>query len=333
MISEKLSNKYKVCSVLATIFVVYRHSFVEQAFLLRGSHVGDVLSNTTRLVSTITEVAVPLFFIISGFFFFQKNYYKGNEYMKMLRKKFRTLFIPFVFWNLVGLLVLVASGKYEKTEGCLNFVENFFLSYNYGPLWYVRDLMLFMLFSPIYLWMMFQRYRWVWMIILPVLVYFWLPVDNRFVSVEGLLFFLVGGLLNFRVNILSMKKNKIYPILLFAQWMALAYSINLWEHEKIHKFSICLGILFLWFSIDVIPKKIYCFLLKMSKYAFFVYVTHFYFVKTFKILIAHNFVGNEIVAWFTFIFLPIICIGVLILFAQLFSKKYNRIYSLLTGNR
>lgn len=332
-ISDYLSTKLKVCSMLATIFVIYRHSFVERAFLLDGCNVGFLLTNTTRFVSTVTEVAVPLFFIISGMFFFRRNYYENNEYSRMLLKKLRTLFFPFIFWNLMGLIILLVSGKYERAGGGLAFLENFFLSYYYGPLWYVRDLMLLMLFSPMYLWIFNKKYRWAWGIVIPLLMYFWIPVDNRLMSIEGVLFFLFGGILNYRLDVLSLKFPKKYPILLFGLWMIIAFSFDLWEQETIHKISICLGILTIWFSIDAIPTKMYHFFFKISKYAFFIYVTHFYFVKTFKILIAHCFVRNELVAWLTFIFLPIICTWILIQIAHVFSKKYNRIYFLLTGNR
>lgn len=333
MISKELSDKIKVCSIIATLFVVYRHSFVEQAFGLNDSHVGLLLYYSTKVVSTFTEIAVPLFFIISGFFFFQRSYDDVYSYKKMITKKFQTLFIPFIFWNIMGLIVLVVSGKFEKVVSVWDFLGNFFLSLYYGPLWYVRDLMILMFFSPLYLWIFQKRNIFLLLIVLLILLCSWLPVDCRLLSIEGVLFFLLGVLLNYKLDILSLKFSPKIALLLFLVWLCIVFEFNMREHELMHKISIFLAILSFWISLDWLPSKIYMFLKNVSKYAFFIYVTHFYFVKTFKIIIAHFFEKNEIVAWGTFIFLPIACFFILIYFAQLFNKRYHKIYSLLTGNR
>ena len=52
---------------------------------------------------SINVVAVPVFFIISGYFFFYQTKVFGKEtYFKKLKKRIRTLLIPYFLWNLVS---------------------------------------------------------------------------------------------------------------------------------------------------------------------------------------------------------------------------------------
>ena len=101
MIDMELSSKIKIASLLCTMMVVYRHSLNYLAFF--NSWTGHGISGFVEDgVSLLTEIAVPYFFIISGFFFFRISYYEKNNYFKMLKKKAKTLLIPFIFWNIVG---------------------------------------------------------------------------------------------------------------------------------------------------------------------------------------------------------------------------------------
>ena len=87
-----LSEKIKVLSFLCTVMVVFRHGLNLQAFGLSvyGTSYVAIIENG---VSKLTEVAVPYFFMVSGYFFFRCSYYGKGEYSAMLRKKARTLFV------------------------------------------------------------------------------------------------------------------------------------------------------------------------------------------------------------------------------------------------
>ncbi|WP_072542388.1 acyltransferase family protein [Bacteroides mediterraneensis] len=50
---------------------------------------------TTRI---LVQNAVPIFFFLSGFLFFLKK----DTFKNKLKSRFRTLFIPYIFWTLWG---------------------------------------------------------------------------------------------------------------------------------------------------------------------------------------------------------------------------------------
>ena len=52
----------------------------------------------------ICRSAVPVFFIISGYLFFQNiTEFKKEAYSSKVKSRIRTLFIPYLLWNLIAL--------------------------------------------------------------------------------------------------------------------------------------------------------------------------------------------------------------------------------------
>ena len=52
----------------------------------------------------LTAVCVPFFFWISGLLFFYKTDFSLPIYFKKLRRRFRSLFIPYILWNIIAVL-------------------------------------------------------------------------------------------------------------------------------------------------------------------------------------------------------------------------------------
>jgi surface polysaccharide O-acyltransferase-like enzyme len=112
---------------------------------------------------------VHFFFIISGFLFFQKFNLSLNSYLEKLKSRFRTLLVPYLFWNLavlaiaiIGLNILatgsVFRGHYKNLIGDYSFANfiDCLTGYSMGSpiayhLWYVRDLMGMVILSPVLL--------------------------------------------------------------------------------------------------------------------------------------------------------------------------------------
>lgn len=71
MIDEQLSEKIKIAGGICTVMVVFRHSLNHIAFWGQWNP-NSISGFIEGGISTLTEVAVPLFFTISGFFFLVK---------------------------------------------------------------------------------------------------------------------------------------------------------------------------------------------------------------------------------------------------------------------
>lgn len=107
------------------------------------------------------EVAIPLFFVISGYLFFiNVKDFGRKEYKSKLSKRVRTLLIPYICWNTLFILFVATlqmihpewmGDKKIVTEFTLIDWKNAYWELSQGliPLWYVRDLMIISLFTPV----------------------------------------------------------------------------------------------------------------------------------------------------------------------------------------
>lgn len=340
---QNMSDKIKVVSFIATIFVVYRHSLNFLAFFGTWNGMGYSAWVQNGFM-TLTQIAVPYFFIISGFFFFKRNYYEGfncrhivdSTWGKMIRVKFRTLLVPFIFWNFVGLLVLVITKQEYKFD-----ISSLLNSDWYGPLWYVRDLMVLMFLIPLYQWIFNLEdisnkgvgiFKYVLLIgVFGILYHYWIPVDTIFISSEGILFFFIGGLLRKKDNLLSKRISSRVLFALLVVWLLWSFSIC--KIRTFHGVYIFTGILLLWNLIDLFPSKLFCKILEYSEYSFLIYVTHFYMIKIFKVALGNLFSGNEIISLISYMGLPVLCVIIIIGLGKIMQRNFHKIYAFTMGGR
>lgn len=173
--------------------------------------------------------AVPLFFLISGYlFFYRMDTWRWEEYGGKLRRRVRTLLVPYLIWNVLYCLYLtwpqlwpVLTGDVPCSAwiGRLNTMGGIHILWDshvisrsthlFGlyyastapvlvPLWFVRDLMVVVLFAPVIYWLV-RRFRW-WPLAVVGLFYavdLWLPwhgfsVTCCFWFVAGATFALMG---------------------------------------------------------------------------------------------------------------------------------------------
>ena len=131
-----------------------------------------------RLFSNVlSSVCVPLFYIFSGFLFFYKTDFTADIYKRKLRSRAKTLLLPFVIWNILAVLLTLtyklpflesAFPDAAKMDIQITFerILNIFFNKDKsiftrqmpvrstpypldGPLWYIRDLMVMVLLTPV----------------------------------------------------------------------------------------------------------------------------------------------------------------------------------------
>ena len=193
---------------------------------------GDIDAyNLLRLVITevIARAAVPAFFILSGYlFFFGKTSFSRETWLTALKKRFWTLFVPFVLWNIIAAcLACIADAPIN-----LNFVSVFLndgnpsawtdllgkMHYFYfpldKPLWYIRDLIILCIVSP----MIFCCIKYVpriFVVILFLLAVTGYNFDFAGINYNSLIFFSIGAYFGiYQINILSFGQRYKLPFLI-----------------------------------------------------------------------------------------------------------------------
>lgn len=132
-------------------------------------------------VGNITNIAVPLFFMISGYLFFLKtNDFTFAEYKVKIHKRIKSLLLPYFLWNIIIFFVylFVQNLMPQMTSGRTKLIADYSLydyllsfwsmSYVYdggmngpmdSPLWFVRDLIIMVLLSPVIYWLV-KKLKW-----------------------------------------------------------------------------------------------------------------------------------------------------------------------------
>ena len=152
-----------------TVGVVFIHAPIE--LITKNIDSFPFAKNIDYLISeNIARIAVPLFFFISGFLFFKSTHtFDKSIYISKIRKRINTLVVPYILWNLIILIPIIAKqllvyytgastekGMFIVEDAWINWLRCFWdwkrdtdFSYpiNY-PLWFIRDLIVMSAFSP-----------------------------------------------------------------------------------------------------------------------------------------------------------------------------------------
>lgn len=116
-----------------------------------------IISNGTDLHyflgNVVGRIGVPLFYIISGYLFFQRYDNSLKCYKNKLKKRIFSLLVPYLIWNFIAYLVYAFITHTMQPE---DFVQSFWVvnskpghSPADGPLWFVRTLMMLSIISPV----------------------------------------------------------------------------------------------------------------------------------------------------------------------------------------
>lgn len=247
------------------------------------------------LTNELARIAVPLFYFISGFLFFYRTEFTKTTYLKKIGKRVRTLMLPYIIWNLMVILLnLIAqtfmpsmiSGRNELVVdySLMDWLNIFWNHKGTGcpicfQFWFIRDLMVVMLLSPVVY--ILIRYMKLWGIaILGVLWCFDIWFDIISFSSSSFFFFSWGAWFsinkrNFVVNLKSLRIPFTLLYILFVLGATLIWYQEIKGFSFIHHIGIVLGIIVvITWTAHGIRKNI----LKSNSFlagsSFFVYAYH-----------------------------------------------------------
>lgn len=205
-ISGESLQSIKNIKLCLTLLVIYIHILPEKyEYLSKDKTIGDnIYTYVSEIISHgIGHIAVPIFFVLSGFFlFFQSNQINIRFFKQKYISRTKSLLIPFILWNLTFAIVIYWKEYLFKYVGLSNYSSNIGFSPSKiieyiirpldFPLWYIRDLILLVLFSPIlYLWI--KKAKLLGIVILYALylssIFFILSI---WIPTTGLFYFSVG---------------------------------------------------------------------------------------------------------------------------------------------
>lgn len=172
IVSENLSKRIRILSLLGAFSVV----LIYCAPVLPFQSAADRFIRAL-LTTAWTQWAVPFFFVVSGFL----ATLHSQKYSVLLKKKIKTLFIPYLCWAFIGFCILTPANMLQNRltgEPLLNHtifefnsiwqtLNAFIGGYKNplrgmdgllgpacnGPLWYIRGLLILFFMFPFLDWM------------------------------------------------------------------------------------------------------------------------------------------------------------------------------------
>jgi peptidoglycan/LPS O-acetylase OafA/YrhL len=216
MISRSVSSRLTALRFPLIVLVVFFHAYTTSVDLAAGGvagsqHVNPISAFVRIFVSKgFGNLAVPLFFLVSGFLFFQKYDGTWATYKEKLSRRVKTLLVPFLIWNFATYLVyflgesIPATRVYFATKywppirsfTALDYANAFFgftvkfpMSYQF---WFIRDLMVMVVFAPL-IYLLLKRHA-VAIPFLAIMLCLWMTGYWPLVvpGSETLLFFITG---------------------------------------------------------------------------------------------------------------------------------------------
>lgn len=339
------SEKISITTFLATVLVVYRHAFNLHLYYPNGGpwmKITDWNIAFQRTANALTAVAIPAFFLISGFLFFEKASSFQAIGLK-LYKRLRTLVLPYLLWNIGSLIFwLVAASipilhsevmnTFKFQYNCSWFLSKITTKPILGHFWYIRTLFLFCCFTPLLF--LIYKSRIFTIALLIYLFYRWWPIDTSLLSGEGAFFFVLGGAIN-QQNWRCPISNRIVLLIgIIGTVLLLPFS---WKPAYPGWFfrPLIFALLILLFSTAHLIyqckwKKVFLFL---GSFSFMIYALHApmdgILNKGFRLFAP----SLPILSCTTYLIFPLLNISWIILLSILLRKKTSYLYQLMTGNR
>jgi len=371
VISQFNSIKFRFWSFVAMFLLVFVHGYnLDINYLQPWTLPGERLSVTTFteyfLANGLFRFRIPMLFIISGYLFALHDY---RLYGERVRKRLRTLFVPYLIWSALGLLFVWILEMYPYSRNIVSSTHlmqidaNRVLLHDYHwyealgrwillpvpyQLWFIRVLLIYNLAYPAIRWcVMHPVGKWVFFGVALIL---WLSTSGFVIlEGEGILFFSLGVWMqktqyNIDKPAAWLRPGLWGPVFVLSAviktWLAFQGQVFLGNAifpvlAVLHKLTILSGLITAWYGCNAFVT--WCMNRKwfvwMSSFAFMIYVVHAPLVLFATKLVFSSINHFPLYRMTTFILLPLLIITFAIGLGALLRKVVPGFYGILTGGR
>lgn len=336
------SKKVTWFSFVFSLLVVWVHSYNAQLYLGGTKWLEPIGSLEYAVIDWLAQIAVPGFFMISGYLFYR------NFSMDKLRTKWesriRSVLVPYILWNFLYYIGYVIGSRlpwlHEVVgKGVIPFRLDVMVdavinhTYNY-VFWYLFQLIVLILLAPVlYPVLQNKKNRCGFFAILGILLFFdiHLPILNT----DALFYYSaaasaamtipewieaeVAGEMTWRIGVISIFFGVIFYILGLQHRMPVGFVLC--------RFFAVTG-LWLMVSGKTIPET-----KRFMDQNFFLYATHFGVVRFVNKALARVFAGSPAAAAVLFLAMPALTLGISTLMAGMMRCLMPRTWKILNGGR
>ncbi|MBR5451495.1 MAG: acyltransferase [Clostridia bacterium] len=341
-------KKKEFISFILSILVFFIHSNFAQDSA-SGSLISVINQKTSFFFSSsITQFAVPMFFMLSGITFFKE--YDNTKYLTKIKSRLFTLIVPYLLWNTIWLVWEIFSSysfisKFSSADTdysltLTNVLKGVFFYGCNQPFWFMFNLIIFSLAAPIVYFIIKNKYiAFASIITLSVLALFGIHIPTSvFYYPNSIIFYLIGATIGYHYfDFISKKSSRKTQIVSIALLSAYILAKNILPQElhidnyltEVIMFTLCAFAL--WNVADIFiekikPRAIY-------RRSFAIYAMHLnvaiIILKVLNMVLPQS-EWLEIPKFIIMVVLTLIIINLVCSFLERFLPK---IYAVLMGNR
>lgn len=349
--NKYLSNKLTFFSFWLIVLVVLLHS-LNVDFTICDNF---ICSFQYLLSHKLAQIAVPLFFFISGYLYFlKKDIDKKNDHLffiTAIKKRFKTIMLPFVLWYLFMYFLQqlpVIKEYFSEPIHLMAFQDKilnlFYYPLNY-PFWFLRELMVLIMLTPLlFLGIKYLRVIFVFLLV-PIVIFFKNIViiyDYTILGSIPLLFFSLGAFLSLNKMDITFKPKKINAILLLIFWIGFnlmsiyAEKYSFLDEMVIRGWDIFkdfLGCIAVWYLYDLYNRDYQWKNYSFYNYSFFIFAFHgipaLILVRISSIMCKEN----PYYLFLAYVIIFISSVVISIFMGKSTNKLLPKAYKILTGSR
>lgn len=357
MIDKTSSLRLKLLRFAPIIGVVYIHAYLTTITFEHGTIGTQDLNPLTDFIRVLisqglARVAVPLFFLMSGYLFFANFRWSQQTFVHKLRTRIRSLLVPFLFWNILVLAfyavvqnipvlapyfsratTLISELPLVDYPKVLIGIKGYPIAYHF---WFIRDLMVLVLLAP-----------FIALILRSAALPFLLAVYLLWVSGKwpvyipdcvGVLFFSAGALCAMRGRDLFFL-DRYGPAACIAFVPILLIDViwnDAWFNIYLHRTGLIFGVLSaLYLTRPVLNhERLTKALLALGSTSFFVYAAHEPLLMILRMLAySHIPLDAPYTVLLIYLLLPALLIAFLVLCHRVLKGICPRLLSIVTGGR
>lgn len=353
-ISSLSSKGIDFCRTILCIQIVFFHMETTAPIAQEDLANGTIYGYIIKFITMMNNLAVPMFYAISGYLFALSYRSTWHNYSTQMQKKIVRLIQPIVIWTSLFLLLYYIAQAIPSTAHLFSGANKLIADYNWtdvldayvgiksgfpfaGQYWFLRNLFVMCLIFPIIAWV-FKYTRLPGFIILCIGCYA-LRFFNQYIA-DTIFFFSVGTYLSNNdriIEYIAAKKTVIFASL-FATFTAIAFWGHIipslgWLYQCVFYFFILTGFITIGKLVShLLSRGVGNKVLLLSEGSFFIFLIHLQllmFIKRAAYKAMHVDSAPEVLILFFIV--PVIVIILSYLLYYLLKKWTPGLLNVVTG--
>jgi hypothetical protein len=351
--TESLSRRIRGVTTLSIIGVVVAHATTTET-VLGGNRLAAPLGPLVlmqRFVSgSLASVAIRLLFAVSGFLFFYSLYPSVSGFARKLRRRNRSLVLPYLAWSAVWIFVICLMQTWPQSASFFSgqrrpvlewstweFAWTWILDPIPGQFWFLRTLIVLVALTPA-IWWVLQRLGGSVVVVLGAVA----MLTESFIPAESIFYYVLGSYLAIRqpfdleVNVAGRRLLLGFWLLVCMYKVYVVCYVQAGRESTVALHTVCgaLGVLSIWLNYDLLRAALESAgLVWLSQFNFFVFAAHEPAQTVFERLGARLFGFNGATQLALYLTVPLLTIVICAFAAALLRRRAPPVYFALSGGR